>query len=220
MLRKVFIILIGGIALAAIFLEFVFIPIPIATSDILNGEYIRAEDVKTQRMFFNEVPTNALRDVNEVVGQFAGADIVSGGVFMPYLLLSGTETPGVGQVTLDKDSVLLALVANANNIPASLKAGDTVSIVAYYKAGEAGAQPAFTISYPHYGKVQMIKKDEYGTIIGVDLITHISIGTELALASLQGIVSLQQVHPESTPITNGSNVNDQHNQYFFRPQID
>lgn len=219
MFKKILFAVVAMLLIGVASFQLAFVEIPIAATDILNGNTITTNDVKLQKFLFSDVPQNAIKDINLIVGQMASANITKDGVFMPYLLAQSDDNPTTTPSNLDKDSILVSLIVKPENVPNSLRTGDKVKIIAFYGTGEATTKPAFTISFPHLATVHGLKKDELGGLVGVDVVTHFSIDTEIILASLKGTIALAKVHPDANSTPDGSDVDSQHNQYFYGPQM-
>lgn len=168
-----------------------------------------------RKTFIYSIPKTAIKDANLLVGRLAEVDIPQNSLFLPYFVSKDTASNNVGNVTLDADHVMVSLIVLPENAPSGLSVGDTVNIVAYFAASQAGTHTPFAISFPYLATIQSVKKDDAGKVSGFDVITHKSIATELTVASIQGTLALVEVAPSTEVNTFGSSVDDLYTRYFY-----
>lgn len=197
--------------------QFLLVDTPYATKAIPLGTVITSSDVVVKKTLITNVPKNALTEESLIVGKMAEVDIPLNSLFFSYLVSQESVNTGSGNTNLDADHVMVSLIVLPENAPSSLNVGDTVNIVAYFAASQAGTHTPFAVSFPYPATIQSVKKDDSGKVSGFDVVTHKSIATELTVASIQGTLALVEVAPETDINTFGSSVDDLFTRYYYAP---
>lgn len=195
--------------------QYAFIDVPVAVGAIPEGTVLEAGHVTTQKFFFTNLPEVAMKADEVIVGKTALIEVAAGSFFMPYALSEESTVNAGGNLLLDANHIIVPLIVSPQNAPTSLNVGDTVNIVAYFSASQAGARTPFAISFPYFGTVHAIKKDDAGKLSGVDVITDKSIGTELTVASIQGTIALVEVTNDAQIESVGTSVDELYSTYFY-----
>lgn len=215
MLKKILFAVVLLVLSGILAFQYLFVDIPVAVSTLSVGAVVTAEDLTLQKFFISNVSNQALKTTDAIIGKTTLIEVGANSYFLPYALSAESTTSTGGTTTLDADHILVSLIVKPENIPTTLQTGDTVNVVAYFSATQAGSRTPFAISFPYEAKVQSIKKDDAGKVSGVDVVTSKLIGTELSVASLQGTIALIEVAGGTTLNNLGTSVDDIYTRYFY-----
>ena len=170
--------------------------IPVLTRTYSDGEVIRAGDITEKTVMKSSMDGSVATSAKDLVGKVTNEEILVGAPVFTWLL---EETTSAG--LLGEEVAIIPITIDESKIPAHLAIGDFVSVVAYFPTHEVDLDPAFNVTFKHQARVEAIKKDINGVIVGVDISISSKVSSEVAMANSQGAISLAKVS-DTTIVTN------------------
>lgn len=114
---------------------------------------------------------------------------------------------------INTSRITVSLPVNSQFVPSSIKKGDRVNILAFFKSDAVEGKDAFTIGFADTSTVEGVITDENGKITTLDLGVDKSLAVEVITASSIAEVHIIKNYGNNTPLK-GSTGADLYSKYF------
>lgn len=161
-------------------------PVPVLSGTVAEGAVIKPADIVETRIFKNQLVDTTILHGTELVGKVAKFELPEN---TPITTGAVEERVGneIDSETPDADTVVVPVKVDPNNVPADLKTGDIVNVIAYFPTGSLEDVNSFTVGFNEMGTVSKVSSDETG-IFKVDILMKKAVSTKVMTAVSEGDV--------------------------------
>lgn len=183
--------------------------IPVLKTTIPAGTIVTSDNITTVKWWNPQLTDDIIRNGVDVVGKISTVEIQAGYALTDDVL----EAQKTEDIQFNSSKITVSIPVNPQFVPSTIKKGDKVNILAFFKDGAVEGKSAFTIGFSDPSTVESVITDENGRITTLDLGVDKTVAVEVVTASSTGEIHIIKNYGNNSALK-GSTTSDLYSKYF------